>query len=220
MGENEQGGMLRTVVVVGLVALIAAVIIGSVVGLKASMNKNTDSAVGAVVTTKSPYYGKDIAFTDYTPGQTAWYKRPRYRLPYIGDIPANNWRDIMIKLTPKTTDVDVTIDINDYLAPDSSGNSNDNDDISKRTFEIRNAATNEIVSQSSGTQFNTDAKLKAGTTYSISIRYFNNTDHVLYDSKNEGSRTAIAVIASDDHSPIFVKIDSIEAATYDDKYAH
>ena len=48
MGENEQGGMLRIVVVVGLVALIAAVITMGVVGMKASMTKNTDSAVGAI----------------------------------------------------------------------------------------------------------------------------------------------------------------------------
>lgn len=44
MGENEQGGMLRTVVVVGLVALIAAVVMIGVVGMKASMNKNTNKA--------------------------------------------------------------------------------------------------------------------------------------------------------------------------------
>ena len=49
MGENEQGGMLRTVVVVGLVALIAAVITMGVVGMKASMIKNTDRAVSAIV---------------------------------------------------------------------------------------------------------------------------------------------------------------------------
>lgn len=48
MGENEQGGMLRTVVVVGLVALIAAVVIFGITGLKASMNKNSDTAVHKV----------------------------------------------------------------------------------------------------------------------------------------------------------------------------
>ena len=48
MGENEQGGMLRTVVVVGLVALIAVVITIGVIGMKASMTKNTDSAVSAI----------------------------------------------------------------------------------------------------------------------------------------------------------------------------
>jgi len=62
--------------------------------------------------------------------------------------------------------------------------------------------------------------LKAGITYSISIRYFNNTSHVLYDSKDENARTAIPMTAVDSHSPISVTIDSIEAATYDDTYAH
>ena len=48
MGENEQSGMLRVVVVVGLVALIAAVVIFGVTGLKASMTKNSDTAVHKV----------------------------------------------------------------------------------------------------------------------------------------------------------------------------
>jgi len=213
MGENEQGGMLRIVVIMGIIAMLTLIIILSVVGLKNNMTKNTNNAVGTVVTTKSPYYGKDISFTSYTPDKNAW-NGPRYRLPYIGDIPANNWRDIMIKLTPKTTDVSATIDINNYLTQYSDGNNNDNDDISKRTFEIRNVATNEIISKNAG------AELKAGTTYSISIRYFNNTSHVLYDSKSEDVRTAIAITASNGHSPISVTIDSIEAATYDDTYAH
>lgn len=119
----------------------------------------------------------------------------------------------MIKVTPKTTDVSATIDINDYSTQDSTG-SNDNDDMSKRTFEIRNAATNQIISKNAG------GELKAGTAYSISIRYFNNTDHVLYDSKNENLRTAIAITALDGHSPISVTINSIEAATYDDTYVN
>ena len=48
MGENEQGGMLRTVVVVGLVALIAAVIIGGVVVSKANMNKHVNDTTSLV----------------------------------------------------------------------------------------------------------------------------------------------------------------------------
>lgn len=47
MGENEQGGMLRTVVVVGIVALIAAVITMGVVGMKASLRSKTVLAVDA-----------------------------------------------------------------------------------------------------------------------------------------------------------------------------
>lgn len=41
MGENEQGGMLRTVVVIGLVAIIALVVILGVIGLKSSLRTNT-----------------------------------------------------------------------------------------------------------------------------------------------------------------------------------
>lgn len=48
MGENEQGGMLRVVVVVGLVALIAAVIIGGVVVSKANMNKHINDTTSLV----------------------------------------------------------------------------------------------------------------------------------------------------------------------------
>ena len=48
MGENEQGGMLRVVVVIGLIALIAAVVIGGVVVSKANMNKHIDNTTSLV----------------------------------------------------------------------------------------------------------------------------------------------------------------------------
>jgi len=213
MGENEQSGMLRSVVVIGIIAMIATVIIVAVVGLKSTMTKNTDTAVGTVVTVKSPYYGNDISFTQYTSGQNAWLG-PRYRLPYIGDLPSNNWRDIMIKVTPVKTDISLTVDINNYLTQDGDGSNNDNDDISKRIVEIRNSATNELLSRNQG------AELKAGTTYDISIRYFNNKKQVIYDAKNQDFRTALAMTASDGKSPISVTVTSIEAATYDDAYAN
>lgn len=40
MGENEQGGMLRNVIVLGLVALIAAVATALVIGLKSNLRTN------------------------------------------------------------------------------------------------------------------------------------------------------------------------------------
>lgn len=60
MGENEQGGMLRTVVVIGLVALIAAVVIGVVVGLKNNMVK---SQTNTLQTVSKGMTQKDIDFT-------------------------------------------------------------------------------------------------------------------------------------------------------------
>lgn len=44
MGENEQGGMLRVVVVVGLVALIAAVVTALVITLKNKMKTTSTAA--------------------------------------------------------------------------------------------------------------------------------------------------------------------------------
>lgn len=61
MGENEQGGVLRTVVVVGLVALIAAAVIFAVIVSKKQVvdttNKTSDTAAQNVIvdsTFKSP----------------------------------------------------------------------------------------------------------------------------------------------------------------------
>jgi len=48
MGENEQGGMLRTVVVIGIVAMVALIITLGVVGLKNNMTSNQTNALQTV----------------------------------------------------------------------------------------------------------------------------------------------------------------------------
>lgn len=48
MGENEQGGMLRVVVVVGLVALIAAVVTALVITLKDKMKSTSTTAQNGI----------------------------------------------------------------------------------------------------------------------------------------------------------------------------
>jgi len=48
MGENEQGGMLRTVVVIGIIAMVALIITLGVVGLKDNMTKNQTNALQTV----------------------------------------------------------------------------------------------------------------------------------------------------------------------------
>lgn len=47
MGENEQGGMLRNVVILGLISLIAAVAVALVVGLKGNMKNTAQDAMPA-----------------------------------------------------------------------------------------------------------------------------------------------------------------------------
>lgn len=51
MGENEQGGMLRTVVVVGIIAMVAIIIILGVVGLKSIAKDRMNDALPPTVST-------------------------------------------------------------------------------------------------------------------------------------------------------------------------
>ena len=60
MGENEQGGMLRTVVVVGLVAIIAATVIFAVTGLKNTLFAQQNNVVAKTDSIASPDYGKNL----------------------------------------------------------------------------------------------------------------------------------------------------------------
>ena len=56
MGENEQGGMLRTVIIIGLIALIAAAVIGGVVAAKASMQGTQTTALQSISKANSEKY--------------------------------------------------------------------------------------------------------------------------------------------------------------------
>lgn len=67
MGENEQGGMLRTVIILGLIALIAAVVTGGVISLSAHMkttsNKASDDIQKNIKDVDGPGY--DVIKDDY-----------------------------------------------------------------------------------------------------------------------------------------------------------
>ena len=60
MGENEQGGMLRVVVVVGLIAIIAAAVIFAVTGLKNTSLAQQNNVVAKTELIASPDYGKNL----------------------------------------------------------------------------------------------------------------------------------------------------------------
>ncbi len=72
MGENEQGGMLRTVVVIGLVALIAAVVIFAVTGLKSNASRQQIQTANKVMNSvdaarfgETPEIWEDFNATNY-----------------------------------------------------------------------------------------------------------------------------------------------------------
>ena len=75
MGENEQGGMLRVVVVLGLIALIAAVVIGGVVYAKNNMQSRIVSTVSLV----------DKGSDDDTPADEVINE---------SDVPEDAWHDV------------------------------------------------------------------------------------------------------------------------------
>ena len=214
MGENEQGGMLRTVVVVGLVALIVIVITLGVVGMKASMTKNTATAVYNVEKTPKPYpfpNNGDVQFEKY---QVSGWNGPYYDLPVSDNIQPGCWREFHATIAPET-DATMQVDINafDLDNPDGNPGYNDSDDVNKR--EVKMYENGNLV-QNMGEGY-TKANLKAGHTYQILVKYHNNRPRTLYDSATK-DRTGVLptrfYIGTPDGSAGKVKVTDLEAATY------
>ena len=92
MGENEQGGMLRTVVVVGLVAMVALIITLGVVGLKNNMTKNTDNAVSAIAKEN----GQQVSGRNYVKNSSGLNGSPTDRPTLVGYA---SWVNVKFPIT-------------------------------------------------------------------------------------------------------------------------
>ena len=225
MGENEQGGMLRTVVVVGLVAIIAIVITLGVVGMKASMTKNTDRAVGAVVMTKVPYtvQNADVNYVNYTPAaSTPWeLGENRFTFPIIGNIPPNSWREVRMEVeSDKRTWFKLDINTNYKVSQLSNDNGNNYDDIGRRQLLIYDANGN-LIQKADYTQMESGhIYLEKDTPYVFDIKYFNDKEEPLVEdsSKPDWHDLTMLYTGVDDGSAYNFKVKAFEAATYDDKY--
>ena len=225
MGENEQGGMLRTVVVVGLVALIAAVVMMGVVGMKASMTKNTDNAVSTVATTKLPYELKNpnISYQKYTPGTNSGGTN---LFPVVGDIPTGSWRDVKI-VASSDKQITVAFDINNEFKSDKYIR-NDNDDISKRSIDVYSAADGSLIKHMAGAGMNVVSNTKftmdANTKYIFRVKYFNNSGKTFIETEQavpgnyQTSQFTGMFTSSTNGEAYKFNVESFEAATYDDKY--
>lgn len=229
MGENEQGGMLRTVVVVGLVALIAAVIIGGVVGLKASMNKNTDRAVGAVVTTPIPFGkpDKEVSYNVYGVSDQvdSFFGNHSDVFPQIGSIPNNSWREVHINIRSDKK-IWFKIDVNNSgskLIKAGAGSAavggiqNDND--VNRTMKLYKEGVSNPVATGYGSLAN-PTYIEANTDYTIVVKYLNKSGFIFVEPDNGDKMYYYPVLytGNDDKSQYKLTIKSFEAATYDDKY--
>ena len=214
MGENEQGGMLRTVVVVGLVALIAMVITIGVVGMKASMTKNTATAVYNVEKTPKPYLfpnNGDVQFEKY---QVSDWNGPHYNIPVSENIKPGYWREVHATIVPET-DATMQVDINAYDLdnPNSKPGDSDTDEVGKREVKMYENGT---LVQDMGWGY-TKANLKAGHTYQLFVKYYNNRPRTIYDDDTKDHtflHSTRFIIGTPDGSAGKVKVTDLEAATY------
>ena len=205
--------MLRTVIVVGLVALIAAVITMGVIGMKASMNKSSNNAVVTMQKIPLPVPGTsgNINFKKYNAATTAAPYQPYY-LPDFGALAPKHWETIRVYLTAET-DIDVGIDTNlfDRTIPHADiGLLNDDDDVAKRQLVYYDEQGNLYT----GT-------LKAGHSYVIQATSYNNRSVALYHRCTpgpgndwEGSKLSIVPSTKVDTA---AKVTSIEYAQYGDE---
>ncbi len=213
MGENEQGGMLRTVVVVGIIAMVALIITLGVVGLKNNMTKNTATAVYNVQKAPKPYSfpnDGDIQFDKYS---TTYWNGSYYNSPVSENIKPGYWREIHATITPET-DATMQVDINAYdLDNPNPQSGNDADDTSQREIKI---SENGKSVQNIGWGRNS-ATLKAGHTYQLLVKYHNNSPRTIYDDDSKtgtGSHPTRFYIDTPDGSAGKVKVTDLEAATY------
>lgn len=209
MGENEQSGMLRVVVVVGLVALIAAVVIFGVTGLKASMTKNSDTAVYNVDKTPKPYPFENDGNIQFGKHPVSDWNGPYYDIPVTENIKPGYWRELHAMITPGT-DVTMQVDINSYdLDNPTPQSGNDADNNGQREVKMYENGT---LVQDMGWG-HTKANLKAGHTYQLLVKYHNTTPRTIYDVK-PGEMPTRFIIGSPDGSAGKVKVTNLEAATY------
>lgn len=225
MGENEEGGMLRVVVVVGLIAMIAGFVIFAITGMKNTMNSHTDTAVGTVVRTRAdqPYKQANVKWDSYKPPApgSAYLPGKVYSVEVPSRVPHNYWLDTAVRLK-FNTDLDLRVDINNFNVT-APGGSNDQDDWVRREMQIYDDS-GKLVTQQIGTISDItnkndrmlDAKgLKGDTWYTVVYRWYNNQSYDIGNVNNEYTRITLN---SPTGAPISLEVSSIEMAKYEDKY--
>lgn len=222
MGENEQSGMLKTIIVVGLIAILSFAVIAGVVALKATSAKNTEQGVGVMVTTAKPYDIKetDTSYVKYdsalnTTQHSGWGANGTF-FPIVGDIPVGNWREDRITLQADHK-IFFRVDIGSSFDKLNVGY-NDNDDTSKRSLAVYKDG--KLVQKI--TSLYSAINLEANTTYTIVVKYYNGADAPLIEKQETGAwmiyRVPQLITGTTDGSAYRLQITDFEAATYSDKY--
>lgn len=220
MGENEQGGMLRTVVVIGIIAMVALIVTLGVVGLKNNMTKNTDSALGTVAMTKVPYtvQNSDVDYVNYPPlTNNRNLGENRFTFPIIGNIPANSWREVRLEVESNKR-AWIKLDINTNY--EVSEPVNNYDDVSRRQLLIYDGNGTLVKKANDSEMMSGKIYLEKDTDYVFVIKYYNNKGITLVEdpSKPDWEDLTMLYTGVDDSSAYNFKVKAFEAATYNNKY--
>lgn len=220
MGENEQGGMLRTVVVIGIIAMVALIVTLGVVGLKNNMTKNTDSALGTVAMTKVPYtvQNSDVDYVNYPPlTNNRNLGENRFTFPIIGNIPANSWREVRLEVESNKR-AWIKLDINTNY--EVSEPVNNYDDVSRRQLLIYDGNGTLVKKANDSQMLSGKIYLEKNTTYVFVIKYYNDKGVPLVEDKDKPLSEDLTMLYTgvDDSSEYNFKVIAFEAATYDNKY--
>lgn len=217
MGDKETSGMLRNVIILGLIALIAAVVIGAVIGLNHKMNvlgTNTVNHVDRVGKAYNNKYEVDRHFEKYVVNVGGWHGM-YLPMPAVGVIKPGQWREVHFD-TKSKMDLALNFDINAYRAdqPDNKIVGNDWDDVNKRSIQVTSETGEKIYSNASNASNGYQPKYdtKANVTYHWVVKYHNNKTFDLKDQVNGHSPSAVNVVT--DGEAFDVAVTNFEAATY------
>ena len=219
MGEKEQGGMLRNVVILGLIALISAVVIVIVVGLNHKMNVVGTNTVNAVDRTGKEYNTglEEMKHFDKYNNISGWGGKWLY-MPKVGNIEPKQWREYRfdLKVPVKTA---ITFDINAYpvdktgLTIPSSNSWSDSDDWSKRSIVATNTSNGHSfdILKNGGSMQHFEAE--PNVVYHFDVKYYNNKSYTLKDVDG-GASSALSVATQG--QAFQIQVTNLEAATYGD----
>ncbi len=186
MGENEQGGMLRVVTVLGLIAIIATVVIFAIIGLKGQASNNRDAALYATQKVPKSFdnlNGGNVSVSSYTFNgiKDGQWNGVFFPIQVNDKIPAGYWRKISIGIEPKQ-DSTVQVDVNNYdLDNPNWHGQNDNDEWGERDFKLYE---NGKLVGSLGWGI-TPVRMQAGHSYELVLKYHNTSKYTLYDTMNK-----------------------------------
>lgn len=227
MGENEQGGMLRNVVVLGLIALIAAVVTALVIGLNHKLSVsgyNTSNNIDKQVKEYHIKNNGEIDFRQLGDSGGTWNSGFLYYLPDTGDLKPKHWSELRYKVKTPVSGITMSVDINwydkDFAADDetvewSSGSMNDRDARDKRFIGVYDE-NGELIKNLDTTQASSRSiTLEPNKLYQVVVKSYNNTDHTLYSKADLKHNTNVR-LGGPDAAQHHIKMTDFEVAQYTD----